>query len=73
MKQGFVADKSGQVRISWVWNTDENCPYPDCLQLEEGDETYNADESNEKAYLEFHSDLGKHNYYPEKSEKEVQE
>ena len=73
MKQGFVVDKNGQVRLSWIWNTDDNCPFPACLQMEAGDETYNADESNEKEYLEFHSDLGKHNYYPEKSEKEVQE
>ena len=60
MNQGFVADKNGQVKISWVWHTDDNCPYPACLQLEEGDEVYNADESPQELYLEFHKDLGKH-------------
>lgn len=60
MNQGFIADKDGRIKMSWVWTANNECPFPDRLQLDEGDTAYNADETPPELYLAFHVDIAKH-------------
>ncbi len=58
MKKGFIIN-NGFVKFSWVWATDYNCPFPECLKFEDGDEIIIDDETPYESYMEFHQNLNR--------------
>jgi len=40
MKKGFLADKDGNIKSSWIWINPGPCPFPDPATVSEGDIVY---------------------------------
>jgi len=48
---------NGVAKLSWIWVTDDNCPFPACLNFIDGDEIIIDDETPYEVYFDFHTNL----------------